>query len=144
MAMFNKAHILIVEDNPDHRELLADILKENYKVSHADSKEECLKIIKEKKYDVVILDYYLKNQFSGLEILKEITNNYPHIPVIMVTAYGSEDVAVSALKSGARDYIRKTLDNTFIKQVAKNINEIIKHKQDFLSYEKQSLIDFFI
>ncbi|MBN1798495.1 MAG: response regulator [Spirochaetales bacterium] len=142
--MFNKPHILIVEDNPDHRELLEDTFKTSYKVSHADSKEKSLSLINEHKYDLIVLDYYLKNKFSGLEILKEITENHPQIPVIMVTAYGNEDVAVDALKSGARDYIRKTLDNTFIKRIAHNINEILKHKQEFVSHEKQSLLDFFV
>jgi DNA-binding response OmpR family regulator len=142
--MFKRPYILIVEDNPDHRELLEDTLKENYRISHADSKEKSLSLINQKKYDCVVLDYHLKNKFSGLEILKEINKKYPHIPVIMVTAYGNEEVAVSALKSGARDYIRKTLDNTFIKRIAENINEILKHKQEFFSHEKQSLLNFFV
>jgi DNA-binding response OmpR family regulator len=79
-----------------------------------------------------------------LEILKEINKKYPHIPVIMVTAYGNEEVAVSALKSGARDYIRKTLDNSFIKRISKNINEILKNRPGFFSHDKQSLLNFFV
>ncbi len=142
--MFKKPHILIIEDNPDHRELLEDYLKANHKVTHADDKEQSLSLIKENKFDMVVLDYYLNSRFSGLDVLKEIRRDYPELPVIMVTAYGNEDLAVDAIKSGARDYIRKTLDKTFIKRIIKNMDEILKHKHDFISDEKQSLLDFFV
>ena len=69
MVKISQPHI-IVEDNPDHRELLEDTLKDNYKLSHADSKEKSLSLINQHKFDCVVLDYYLKNKFSGLEILK--------------------------------------------------------------------------
>jgi DNA-binding response OmpR family regulator len=142
--MLKRPHILIIEDNPDHRELLEDNLKGSYRVTQADSKEQSLDLINTNKYDMVVLDYYLNSKFSGLEVLKEITKNHPHLPVIMVTAYGNEEIAVSAIKSGARDYIRKTLDNTFIKQIVRNIDEILKHRQEFISDEKKALLDFFM
>lgn len=130
-----KSRILIVEDNQDHRELLIDALSNRYIVDAVESGQLCLDIIEKEKYDLIILDYYLKEKYSGLDLLKKINQEYADLPVIMVTAYGDEDVAVNALKLGAKDYIRKTLNNSYIEKIQDNINSIIK--QNFVKKSKQ-------
>jgi len=141
--MSEKKHILIVEDNQDHRELLEDALKRNYRISHTESKENCLKIIESDPVDLIILDYYLNNNFSGLDILRIIIKINKYLPVIIVTAYGDEDIAVSAIKSGAIDYIRKTMDNTYINKIYNNVNKLLSNgKSKKLITEIRSFLDF--
>jgi len=141
--MTQRQHILIVDDNQDHREMLIDAFKEYYDISYADSKEKCLSLIQKNAYDLIILDYYLKHKFSGIETLKDITKNHPHIPVIMVTAYGDEDIAISAMKSGAINYIKKTLDQSFINKLKINIKDILSQKENFNKNEKNALLQLF-
>ncbi len=154
--MSRKRHILIVEDNQDHRELLEDALKAKYYVSHVDSKDACLKFVEDKQVDLIILDYYLNNSFSGLDILKKITKLKQNLPIIIVTAYGDEDVAVNAIKSGAIDYIRKTMDNSYIKRIIKNVFKVLNNREpgrikeeirsflDFIDKNKDEFIDCWI
>lgn len=142
--MKKQAHLLLVEDNPDHREMLIDALSKYYKITTADSKESCLVLLKNNDYQLVILDYYLKQKFSGLDTLKMILKTHPTMPVVMVTAYGDEDLAVNVLKSGARDYIKKTIDNSFVKRLIINIKEILNNKEEYITEEKQRLLQLFI
>lgn len=138
--------ILIVEDNVDHIEHLRDALPKDYEIHEADTQEECLQKLNEHRYDLVILDYYLKNHFSGLDILREITQSRSHIPVIMITAYGNEELAVEAMKSGAYDYVRKTLDNRYIDRIAENVEDILngrKKKGEQKVGSKQLALSFF-
>jgi PAS domain S-box-containing protein len=78
----------------------------NCEVDVASSGEECLRRLAEKKYDVVLLDYRLP-RMDGLEVLKRVTRDY-EVPVIIVTGYGDEEVAVRAMKEGAYDYVVKS------------------------------------
>lgn len=120
-----KPTVLVAEDNVDHLELLSDALSAENEVIGTDSRDGCISLLKEREFDLVVLDYNLKKKFSGFDILKEITVNFPQLPVIMVTAYGSEDLAVKVMKTGARDYIRKTLDNNYIERIVRNVRELV-------------------
>ena len=142
--MSEKARILIVEDNKDHLELFIDALMPQYEVVVADTKESCLKLIDEKECDIIILDYYLSNHFSGLDILREISKINKSLPVIMVTAYGNEEIAVEAIKSGAKDYIRKTLDNSYIERIVQNIEDTLSSVRARNSHNvRQEVLSFF-
>lgn len=120
----------MAEDNIDHLELLTDALSIDNNVIGTDSREGCLSLLAEREFDLVVLDYNLKKKFSGFDILKEITGAYPHLPVIMVTAYGSEDLAVKVMKTGAKDYIRKTLDNNYIDRIVNNVKLLVQVSQE--------------
>ena len=137
-----KPKVLVAEDNIDHLELLTDALSLDNIVVGTDCKEGCLEYLEKEHFDLVVLDYNLKKRFSGFDILREITLKYPYIPVIMVTAYGNEELAVKVMKIGAKDYIRKTLDNNYIDRIVSNVHTIIKRK-DKLGYKtmkKESLL----
>ncbi len=123
--MTSRGKILIVEDNADHLELFTDSFEPDYEIISASTGDECLSLLAREKVELVILDYYLSSHFSGLEILGQITDQYPKVPVIMVTAYGNEDLAVQAMKYGAHDYIRKTLDNSYIDRIHEHAEEIM-------------------
>ncbi len=99
--------VLVVEDEPIMRVTLAhDLGEEGYEVTLAEDWEEGLKLIQENPYDIAILDIRLP-KVSGLELLKTIRDKSPGTPVIMITAYGSVETAVEAMKAGAYDYITK-------------------------------------
>lgn len=101
--------ILIIEDNPDHILLAKRILKgvsQDYQVdSVSEAKEGLRKIIKE-ECDLVLCDYRLPG-LTAFDILKEMSNKSKDIPFIVVTASGSEKIAVDLLKEGAYDYVVK-------------------------------------
>ena len=99
--------ILIIDDEPLMRISISDALKvEGYNVMSAETGGEGLKSIKNNSYDVVITDLRLP-EVDGVQILKSCKQISPRTKVLMITAYGSVDTAVEAMKIGAYDYITK-------------------------------------
>jgi len=102
--------ILIVEDRESLAKMLSQALTEaGYKVILARDGREGIAMIREKKIDFVLTDLKLPYQ-SGLEVLREVKAQSAFIPVIVMTAYGSIEVAVKAVKEGAYDFISKPFD----------------------------------
>jgi len=100
--------VLIVDDEESFRmslEMALNITKE-FGVQSCDSASAARRLLGEKTFDVVILDYSMPEE-TGIELLKWMRDNKNLTPVIMVTAAGSEAVAVEAIKLGAYDYFRK-------------------------------------
>ena len=103
------AHIFVVEDEKPILTLLTyNLQKEGYKVSSSSNGEEALSSIKEKKPDLVLLDWMLPI-LSGIEILQRLKNNKDtkSIPIIFITAKGEESDRIRGLDTGADDYIVK-------------------------------------
>ena len=103
------AHIFVVEDEKPILTLLTyNLQKEGYKVSSSSNGEEALSSIKEKKPDLILLDWMLPD-FSGVEICKNLKKDikFKDLPIIMLTAKGEEEDKVKGLNSGADDYITK-------------------------------------
>ena len=108
----NKGRIIIVDDEPLTRKSLYEILRHlGFSVSCAASGTEALDLLKQENPDIVITDLKMPD-FSGLDLLKKIKEINASIAVIIITAYGSIDGAVEAMKCGAFDYVTKPiLDN---------------------------------
>ena len=107
----SRGRILVIDDEPDIREGLEFLLaQENYSVQLAEGGEEGLRRLEESSFDLVLLDLMMPDK-SGMEVLEEIRARDQETPVFMITAYGSAEVAVNALKSGASDYFSKPWDN---------------------------------
>jgi DNA-binding NtrC family response regulator len=105
------ARVLIVDDEAAIRESLQTLLEmEGYEVETAASGEECLTRIAEQPFDLILLDFALPER-NGLEILQDIRERDPQLPVIMVTAYGTVENAVKAMQAGATNFIQKPWDN---------------------------------
>jgi DNA-binding NtrC family response regulator len=103
--------ILVIDDEPDIRESLQDLLSgENYKVELAANAAEGLKRLEASPYDLVLLDLALPDK-SGMQVLEEVRQRDHETPIFMLTAYGSVEIAVEALKRGASDYFSKPWDN---------------------------------
>jgi len=103
--------ILVVDDEPAIRENLELLLSEaNYKVALAENGAEGLRRIEAELFDLVLLDVMMPDR-NGLEVLREIHENSPETAIVMITAFGTIENAVSAIKAGAADYITKPWDN---------------------------------
>ncbi len=107
-----KGRILIVDDEADIRESLEALLTldDQYTVDLAANATEGLRKLETGSYDLVLLDLMMPDR-SGMEVLEEIRQRDLETPVFMITAYGSVEVAVEALKRGANDYFAKPWDN---------------------------------
>jgi two-component system, NtrC family, response regulator PilR len=102
--------LLVIDDEPDLRTLYElTLLREGYEVETAGSVEEALQMLKERTYSAVITDMRLPDG-SGLDILAQIEGDARREKAIVITAYGSAENAVEALKAGAFDYLTKPVD----------------------------------
>lgn len=103
--------ILVIDDEAGIRESLETLLTlEGYTVEMAVDGEEGLTFLDRKSYDLVLLDLALPGQ-NGIEILGRIRQKHTDIPVIMITAYGTVDNVVDAIRSGAQNFVQKPWDN---------------------------------
>jgi two-component system response regulator FlrC len=99
--------ILVVEDDAGLREALIDTLKlSGYQCVEADSGENALLMLKEESVDLVVSDVQMGGM-SGLTLLNSIKRNWPNLPVLIMTAYGTIDDAVQAMRDGACNYMAK-------------------------------------
>jgi DNA-binding NtrC family response regulator len=106
-----KGHILVIDDEADIREGLEMLLGgEGYQVDLAQNGAEGLHKLETRGYDLVLLDLMMPDR-SGMEVLREVRNHDHETPIFMITAYGSVEAAVNALKRGANDYFSKPWDN---------------------------------
>ncbi len=106
-----KARILVIDDESEIRESLATLLElEGYNVELAVNATDGLRKVEAASYDLILLDLMMPDR-SGMEVLKDLRERGVETPVFMITAYGSVEVAVTALKAGANDYFSKPWDN---------------------------------
>ena len=103
--------ILVVDDEKNQREILETILSgEGYDVTTASSGEAALKFVETRRFDLVLTDLQMTGM-SGLDLLRELTNFDKSIIVILLTAHGTVDSAVDALRLGAFEYLQKPYDS---------------------------------
>jgi nitrogen regulation protein NR(I) len=111
------AHVLIVDDEVNIRRVLAAMLKrEGYEVTTAADGEQALAVLQKTPVHVVVTDLVMP-RLGGMELLRRVTAEWPDVPVILITAHGSVDSAVAALKAGAFDYITKPFEQEELRKV---------------------------
>jgi len=131
--MSSSPTILVIDDEPAIRKILIRVLEPEFPIQTACSGPEGLKKVDLLVPDLILLDLKMP-QMSGITVLKRLKEKGKDIPVIILTAYGSVDSAVQAIKLGAADYIEKPFKDWKLKQV---VRTILKGKQDIQELSKQ-------
>jgi two-component system, NtrC family, response regulator AtoC len=139
-----KTKILVVDDEIDARELMQELFEsKGYLSDTAKHGLDALNKIRESEPDIVISDIRMP-EMDGMQLLEILCKNYSHIPVMMVTAHGTIETAVEAMKMGAKDYILKplSLDEILIK--VENIAQMrnLVRENEYLRKKLESRFDF--
>ncbi|MBN1546630.1 MAG: sigma-54-dependent Fis family transcriptional regulator [Syntrophaceae bacterium] len=122
--------ILIVDDELNMRLVLKAMLtKEGYEVFAAEDGLVALNVLKTNNIDTVVTDLKMP-KLDGMGLLEHIAKEYPSIPVIIITAYGTVNTAVDALKKGAFDYITKPFDQDDLRNVIQKAIRTREFNQD--------------
>jgi len=130
-----KSQILVVDDSKPILILMEEFLEEDgYKVTTATSAKDGLFLIDKEKPDLVIMDIKLPDM-NGLDALIEIKKNDPKLSVIIMTAYGTTQTAIEAMKRGAYDYVTKPFRNEELKVLIKNALEAGRLMKESVSYQ---------
>lgn len=120
-------HVLYVDDDPGLARLVEKAMhRRGYIYDHANSAEEGLALIRKGGIDVLVLDHYLPTG-TGLDVLTELASIEDKPTVVYVTGSDETAVAVAALKSGATDYVPKTLSDEFMELLITAIEHAIEH-----------------
>src|SRR5215475_1530016 len=124
------AKILVADDEQNLRRVLVALLRrEGHEVVQAANGLEAIEQLAAGDYDVVITDLRMPGA-DGMEVLRTASKNYPHVPVIMITAYGSVGQAVEAIKAGAFDYIEKPFEQDQIRVIVdKAIGQAVANRE---------------
>jgi nitrogen regulation protein NR(I) len=112
-----KKQVLIVDDEPNLRKILAaQLSRDGYDVMTAEDGEQGLSMLREHHIDLVVTDLKMP-KVDGMTLLREALREDPELPVVMITAHGTVDTAVEALKTGAFDYLTKPFDKDEVRQI---------------------------
>jgi DNA-binding NtrC family response regulator len=132
-----KKKVLIVDDEKLIRWSLREKLSEwNLEVVEAEDGKSALQLVEEDTPDLVMLDVKLPDK-KGTDILKEFKKIRPELPVIMITAFGVIDDAVTAMRRGAYDFITKPIDYTKLQSTIKNALETASLKKEIAFYKEK-------
>lgn len=132
-----KEFILIVDDEPDILSTLKDVLEdEGYKTLGVTTGEEALSLVERELPDLVILDVWLEG-IDGIEVLGQIKEKYPDIPVLIISGHGTIETAIKAVKLGAYDFIEKPIDlDRLLLKIEKALEEA-KLRQEYQLLKEQ-------
>jgi DNA-binding NtrC family response regulator len=105
-----RGNILVVDDEENQREMIAGFLrKRGHAVTTASSGERAVEIFRQQTYEVVVTDYRMKGT-DGVGVLRAVKEVNPTVGVILISAYGTVETAVEAMKEGAEDFLVKPID----------------------------------
>src|SRR5262249_26916356 len=112
-----KKKILFVDDDPEMRQLIMEFFhSEGYQISDAHNGKDALSQMSNYEFDAVITDLRMQ-EMDGLALLREIHTHNPNLPVVLITAFGSIETAVEAIKEGAANFIPKPFKMQVLKAV---------------------------
>ncbi len=132
--MTTSRHLLVVDDDPAMRDMLVSLFQSSgYRATQAASADSALALCAETEFDAVLSDIRMPGR-SGIELVGELRRLRPETPVVLMTAFGSIDSAVSALRAGARDYVTKPFEPD---AVLLAIERALEHR--FLEQENREL-----
>ncbi len=105
-----KRSILIVDDEPAQRQMLTGSLGKDYAVVPAADGLEAVQLLSQRSFDLIVTDERMP-RMGGIELIKWVRERAPEIPIVVLTAFGSVETAVEAIKLGAEEYLTKPLKN---------------------------------
>jgi len=121
-----KKQVLIVDDEPNLRKILqAQLQRDGYDVMTAEDGAQGLSLLRENHIDLVITDLKMP-KIDGMTLLREALKENPDLPIVMITAHGTVETAVEALKTGAFDYLTKPFDKDEVRQI---VGKALRTKQ---------------
>ncbi len=128
--MSEKTHILIIDDEKNYLLVLETLLLDaGYSVTAINDPETALAFLEESEVDVVVTDMKMP-KVTGREVLEKVKKDWPHIPVLIMTAFGSIESAVEIMKYGGFDYITKPFANDELLLSLQNASELSRaHRQ---------------
>ena len=131
--------ILIVDDERDIRELIADILQdEGFSTRLAGNSEDCMREVAAEQPGLLILDIWLKDSdMDGIDILKKVKSEYPHVPVVIISGHGNIEIAVAAIKQGAYDFIEKPFNIDQLLVVIRRAMETSKLRRENIALRQK-------
>jgi DNA-binding NtrC family response regulator len=139
-------HVLVADDQADVLEALRLLLKsEGYRIDSAHSPAAILEAIDGEEFDAVLMDLnYTRDTTSGqegLDLLSQVQHHDPTLPVVVMTAWGSVEVAVEAMRRGARDFVQKPWENARLLTIVRTQVELARalRRQQRLEAENRSL-----
>jgi len=133
-----KLRILVVEDNDTMREGMTQVLrKAGYDVAQASCGADGLEWLDTNEIDLVITDYKMTGM-DGLEVLKGVKTRVPGAEVMMITAYGTIELAVDAMKAGAWDFVTKPFSQDELKLKVNRVAELIHERQTSLRLAEEN------
>ncbi|MGX5733471.1 nitrogen assimilation response regulator NtrX [Bosea thiooxidans] len=135
------ADILVVDDEVDIRDLVAGLLEdEGYRTRKAGSADEALAAIAARRPNLVFLDIWLQgSRLDGLQVLELIKENHPDLAVVMISGHGNIETAVSAIKSGAYDFIEKPFKADRLVLVAERALEASRLRREVRELKTRSV-----
>lgn len=135
--MSNAIRVMIIDDEPLMRITVQDaLLAEGYKVTAAETGEKGITLLRENPVDILITDLKLPDM-DGIQVLKDAKAIGPETQLIMITAYGSIDSAVTAMKEGASDYLTKPFAMDELLLIVKRLLRIKQLEEENLSLKKR-------
>ena len=131
-----QTHILVIDDEKNYLLVLETLLMDaGYMVTSLNDPESALAFLEDSEVDVVVTDMKMP-KISGREVLEHVRKNYPHVPVLIMTAFGSIESAVEVMKFGAFDYITKPFSNDELLLSLQNAAELSRvHRRYQLLHE---------
>ena len=136
--------ILIVDDEKDIRELISEILiDEGYSTRMSSNSADCLSQVHKEPPDLLILDIWLKDSnMDGIDILKKVKVDYPHVPVVIISGHGNIEIAVSAIKQGAYDFIEKPFNIEQLLVVVRRAMETSSLRRENIELKQKDLVEY--
>ncbi|PIV21860.1 MAG: hypothetical protein COS40_06710 [Deltaproteobacteria bacterium CG03_land_8_20_14_0_80_45_14] len=135
--MVDETRIMVIDDEPLMRITVQDALAaDGYKVTTAETAEKGLTLLRENPADILITDLKLPDM-DGIQVLEEVKTMNPDTQVIMITAYGSIDSAVTAMKAGASDYLTKPFAMDELLLIIKRLLRMRQLEEENISLRKR-------
>src|SRR6476469_3622106 len=131
--------VLVVDDEADIRELVSGVLEdEGYAVRTAADSNSALEAIEDRRPSLVLLDVWLQgSRLDGLQLLEQVKQRDPTLPVIMISGHGNLDTAVAAIREGAVDFIEKPFEASKLLHLVERATETDRLRRENAAFRQQ-------